>query len=139
LHPIKFPLQFTDKINNFLYRFGKAFLLWMDITFKTSKLKKIFNSEKELLRHYGVDNSKRIMLRMQVLFAAPNLSEVPKEKPERCHDLQGNKKGQIAVDLNHPFRLVFCPNHNPLPLTEEGNLDETKVTCIKILAVEDYH
>lgn len=110
----------------------------MDITFKTSKLRKIFNSEKELKRAYS-ENSKKIKLRMTLLSAASNLAEVPIDKPARCHALKGNKTGQFAVDLKHPYRLVFCPDHDPLPETEEGHLDLTQVTGIKILSVEDYH
>ena len=111
----------------------------MKITFKTVKLRKIFNSEKELLKKYGSENRKKIKLRMTVLKAASNLSHVPEGKPDRCHELEGTKKGQFAVDLKHPFRLIFYPDHDPLPLTHIGDLDLTRVTCIKILSVEDYH
>jgi len=111
----------------------------MDITFKTSKLRKTFNSEKELKKVYGKENSRKIKNRIAVLIAAINLSDVPKEKPERCHALKGDRLGQFAVDLKHPRRIVFCPDHETVPKTEEGHLDLTQVTCIKILSVEDYH
>ncbi len=111
----------------------------MDITFKTSKLRKTFNSEKELKKVYGNENSKKIKNRMAVLSAAINLSEVPGDKPERCHALKGDRLGQFALDLKHPKRMVFCPDYETLPKTEEGQLDLTQVTCIKILSVEDYH
>lgn len=111
----------------------------MNITFKTSKLRKTFNSEKELKKVYGNENSKKIKNRMAVLSAAINLSEVPGDKPERCHALKGDRLGQFALDLKHPKRMVFCPDHETLPKTEEGQLDLTQVTCIKILSVEDYH
>lgn len=111
----------------------------MVITFKTNKLRKTFNSGKKLKKAYGNENARIIMRRMTVLSAASNLSEVPTMKPERCHPLRGKKKGQYAVDLKHPYRLVFFPDHNPLPETKEGQLDLAQVTCIKILSVEDYH
>ncbi len=79
------------------------------------------------------------MRRMAVLSAVSNLSEVPTNKPERCHPLKGKMRGQYAVDLKHPYRLVFFPDHNPLPETKEGQLDLSRITGIKILSVEDYH
>ena len=94
----------------------------MNITFKTSKLRKTFNSEKELKKAYGHENAKKIKNRMAVLSAAINLLEVPREKPERCHVLKGDRLGQFAVDLKHPKRIVFCPDHDPLPETKDGHL-----------------
>jgi len=87
----------------------------MDITFKMSKLRKTFNSEKELKKVYGNENSKKIKNRMAVLSAAINLSEVPGDKPERCHALKGDRLGQFALDLKHPKRMVFCPDHEAAP------------------------
>ena len=49
------------------------------------------------------------------------------------------KKGEFAVDLKHPFRLVFHPNHEPIPLKEDGGIDLKLVTSIAIIDVEDYH
>jgi proteic killer suppression protein len=111
----------------------------MDIKFKNNKLKKIFNSEKYLVKEYGVENSERIKLRMTVLRAANTLAHIPTQKPDRCHRLKGSRAGEYAVDLCQPFRLVFRPDHNPLPLDTDKKNDLGQVTCIKILRVEDYH
>lgn len=111
----------------------------MDITFKTAKLEKTFNSEKMLIREYGAENARYIMRRMSVLRAAPVLAEVPNRNPERCHELKGNRKGQFAVDIKDPFRIVFIPNHDSLPLRDDGGIDLARVTAITILDVEDYH
>jgi len=45
----------------------------------------------------------------------------------------------ILVDIEHPFRIVFEPGHNPVPKTEDGGIDLTQVTAIEILSIEDYH
>ena len=74
-----------------------------------------------------------------MLMAAPTLAEVSYLKPERRHALTGNRKGQFAVDVKHPYRLVFRPNHDPLPRMEDWGIDLTKVTAITVLGVEDYH
>jgi proteic killer suppression protein len=57
----------------------------------------------------------------------------------RCHELTGDLKGQLAVDLAHPFRLVFSPAHDPQPTKEDGGLNWTEVTAICIDNVVDYH
>jgi toxin HigB-1 len=111
----------------------------MDITFSNAKLAKIFNSEKNLVREYGVENTKKIKLRMAVLMAASCLDEIPSGPPERRHELIDNRQGQFAVDLKHPFRLIFVPNHNPPPRLPDGGLDLKRINSITILEVKDYH
>ena len=111
----------------------------MTIDFKTSRLKRIFNSKKALVREYGEKDAKRIVLRMAVLDNAPNLSTVPTSRPDRCHPLKGDRQSEFAVDLVHPRRLIFCPNHDPIPMKEDGGVDLFRVTAVKILGVEDYH
>ena len=111
----------------------------MEINFRTRRLERIFNSEKELSKTFGAENGRIIMRRMSVLSAAPTLAEIPARKPERRHELSGNRKGQFAVVIKQPFRLTFLPNHNPVPKKEDGGVDLSKVTAITILKVEDYH
>ena len=42
------------------------------------------------------------------------------------------------MDLVHPHRLVFEPNHEPLPRAEDGGIDAGQVTAIVIVEVTDY-
>ena len=80
-----------------------------------------------------------ILRRMALLKNAPNLSCVPTTPPERLHQLTGNREGEFAVDLSQPHRLVFSPNHEPVPTKEDGRLDRARITAIVILEVVDYH
>lgn len=102
-------------------------------------MEKVFNSEAELRRSYGNDNGQTIMRRMSVLSAAQCLADISALPPERRHELTGARRGEYAIDLKHPFRLIIKPNHNPLPLKKDGGIDLKKVTDIMILDVEDYH
>lgn len=110
----------------------------MKIYFITKKLQKIFNSEKELLKAYGAEQSQKIRLRLKVLESSANLAEVPTQKPDRRHQLKENRKEQFAVDLSHPYRLIFNPEGEP-PGLPDGGIDLKQVTGIIILGVEDYH
>ena len=113
--------------------------LSMKITFKTVKLQKIFDDQKKLVAEFGTPMFKKIRIRMSVLSAATTLAQVPQAKPDRCHQLEGKRRGTFAVDLMHPFRLIFKPKHKPVPTDENGAIDLHGVTSIEIQTVEDYH
>lgn len=76
---------------------------------------------------------------MLTLRAAPTLQHVSHLPPVRRHELTGDRSGTFAVDLKHPYRLIFAPNHDPIPRQEDGGIDLEKITAIIILEVEDYH
>jgi len=38
----------------------------------------------------------------------------------------------LSVDLDHPHRLIFLPDHDPVPLLPDGGLDWSRVTAIMI-------
>ncbi len=111
----------------------------MNINFARPRLEKTFNSETALKRAFGDRMTKTIAMRMAVLRNARTLGKVPVTKPDRRHQLEGNRAGQYAVDLVHPKRLVFEPNHNPIPRKVDGGIDTDQVTAITIIEVVDYH
>lgn len=56
-----------------------------------------------------------------------------------CHELKGDRKGALSLDLGHPFRLIFKPDHDPVPRLADGGLDWIQVTAITIIGIEDTH
>ena len=76
---------------------------------------------------------------MAVLSSATCLADIPVNKPERCHELSGKRKGTYAVDLKHPYRLVFNPAQDPVPRKDDGGIDLHRVISIRSIGVEDYH
>jgi plasmid maintenance system killer protein len=111
----------------------------VEITFRTRKIKKVFDSEKELKRKYGDPLARNIQVRIAVLKNAPVLSKVPTDPPERRHQLTGNRSGQYAVVLDKQNRLVFVPYHDPIPQRADGGINTDEVTAIEIIEVTDYH
>ncbi len=111
----------------------------MYIDFARQKLEKTFNSETALRKAFGDRMAMVIALRMAMLSQAQTLGMVPVTKPDRRHQLEGNRAGQYAVDLVHPKRLVFEPNHNPMPRKKDGGIDTDQVTAITVIEVIDYH
>lgn len=73
------------------------------------------------------------------LRAADTLADIGTLPPARCHQLSGDRAGQFAVDVQHPFRLIFESAHDPVPRKEDGGIDLTRVTAVRILEVTDYH
>ena len=111
----------------------------MDIILVDKKLQKSANEWRKLVRSYGEPQAKLIRRRLDQLIAADNLAVVRTIPQARCHELKENRMGQLAVDLVHPYRLIFEPDHNPIPAREDGGLDWAGVTKIRVVVVEDYH
>jgi len=49
------------------------------------------------------------------------------------------RRSEFSVTLHANWRLVFRPNHNPLPQLKDGGLDLSAVTSIELIEVVDYH
>ncbi len=111
----------------------------MDILFKTKKLQKQCNNQKTLVKAYGQKRADLIRKRLDDLHAANTLDQISHLPPTHCHELSGNRAGQLSIDLDHPYRLVFCPANRPVPKKGGGGLDRSQVTAVEILGVEDTH
>jgi len=110
----------------------------VEISFKSKKLQKTCNSDKELLKEYGKTCARKFRARLDDLNAAPNL-EVFRNLPGRCHELKGDRKGQLSLDLEHPLRLIFEPSGEGIQTKDDGGLDWKSVKAVVILGVEDTH
>lgn len=113
----------------------------MDIRFAGRKLEKECNDGRLLQRRHGERRAKLLKSRLAVLAAATCLADIgpPYRDPMRCHALTGDRAGQLSIDLDHPYRLVFSPDHDPLPERDQGGLDWSRVNGIIILDIADTH
>lgn len=110
----------------------------MVISFKTKKLEKQVSSHKEIAKHFG-KNARKLERRITELIAADNLNDFSKLPGTGYHLLSGDRKNQIAVNLEHPFRLVFEPAYEQIPLQDNGELDLVAIELIEIIEIVDYH
>ena len=111
----------------------------MDIMFKNRKLRKACADTKTRIREFGPVRASLIGRRLDELAAAENL-EVMRSLPRaRCHELRQNRAGQLSVDLDHPYRLLFVVANDPVPCRADGGLDWQRVTALEIIGVEDTH
>lgn len=110
----------------------------MDIIFADRKLQRVCNDRRRLVREHGQRRARKLRQRLDDLRAAETLA-VTRQLPGRCHQLTGDRAGQFALDLDHPYRLIFEPDHDPIPRKADGGIDWHAVSAVRILAVEDYH
>ena len=110
----------------------------MKITFKSNKLEKQLTEAKEMQKAFGT-MAKKVNQRMQELIYSQNLEILKTIPAANCHELKGDRKGEFAVDISGNFRIIFIPDHNPIPFKEDKSIDCIKITDIQILKTEDYH
>jgi plasmid maintenance system killer protein len=110
----------------------------MEINFTSRKIEKLCNSSKKMRGELGEREGKVLQQRLAEMKASDTLEDLRK-MPGRCHELAGDRKGQLAVDLVHPRRLLFVPDHDPVPKKPDGGLDWQQVTRVTIVGIDDYH
>ncbi|BEP13284.1 hypothetical protein acdb102_15950 [Acidothermaceae bacterium B102] len=109
----------------------------IDITFADQRLERDCESDKLGRRRFG-DLWPVLQRRLAVLGASPTLAGMA-EAPGRCHELHGDRQGRLAVRLDGNTRLVFRPDHEPVPTRDDGGLVWEQVLSIVIEEVVDYH
>ena len=98
----------------------------LEVTYKNNKIGKICTDAKTAERAYGREMADKIHQRIDELHAADTVEMMIQWHIGRCHPLTQNRKGQYAMDLIHPFRLVF-----------EKKGEEIQIA--NILEIVDYH
>ena len=98
----------------------------MEITYKNKKIKKVCTDARTAERAYGREMACKIHQRIDEISASETIEMMIRFHIGRCHPLTQNRKGQYAVDLVHPYRLVFEKNGNEIQIAN-------------ILEIVDYH
>lgn len=110
----------------------------MEIIFAKRTLEAAVVSHAARVRAFGAERANKLNTRLTQLYEAERLEEM-RGLPGRCHELRGDRQGQLAVDVTKNYRLIFKPTEQPPPQKDDGGLDWSKVEAITILEVEDYH
>ena len=111
----------------------------MVFVFKTKKLQKLCSKGSEAIKSLGPKRGKKIKQRMMELAAAETLADISRVPPARCHELTGSRSGQISVNLEHPYRLLFIPSNDPISERKVGGLGWAAATKIEIIDIADTH
>ena len=98
----------------------------LEITYKSNRLKKVCTDFSVARKEYNLEMAEKIAQRINELIAADSIEMLIQFHVGRCHPLKGDRKGQFAMELVQPYRLVFEENGSQIQL-------------IRIIAIEDYH
>lgn len=110
----------------------------MEITFADRKLQKNVNDDRKRVSVYGQLQADKLRERLVQLLVASTLEEV-RHLPGKFHELGGNRKGQWACDLNQPYRLIFRPHEDPIPINSDGQYVWAEIRGVEILEIVNYH
>jgi toxin HigB-1 len=108
----------------------------VDISYANAKLETLCRDSRKATRELGADGARRLSARCADLRAANNVLELIAGTP---HPLERDRCGQFAVSLAGAQRLVFRPDHEPVPSKSDGRIAWENVTAVRIIFVGDYH
>lgn len=86
----------------------------MEISYKSRKLEKQLTDPNEMVKSFG-RLARRVNQRLKDLTDADNLAIMRTIPAARCHELTGNFKGELALDVSGNYRMIFEPLHDPIP------------------------
>ncbi len=98
----------------------------MQIEYKNKKIAEVCTNISKAEKKHGKELAEKIHLRIKQILAATSVEMLLQYKIGRCHQLKGKRKEQYAMDLVHPYRLVF-------------ERKESKIQIAYILEIVDYH
>ena len=98
----------------------------MKITYRNRQIERVCTDAQSAEKAYGRQMACKIHQRIDEISAAENVEMMLRFRIGRCHQLSQDRKGQYAVDLVHPYRLVF---------TSEGD----SIQVANVLEIVDYH
>jgi toxin HigB-1 len=108
----------------------------MDVAFGSKGLKDLCEQSKAAQRKLGTASAGKLRSRLADLVAAKAVTDLVAGRP---HPLKGDRAGQFALDLSAGQRLVFEPDHDPIPTRDDDAIDWARVTKVRIVLIGDYH
>ena len=110
----------------------------MNITFAAKKLNKIANDDRKMVKELGKIRADKLRTRLSQLQDAATLEDV-RYLPGNYHELIGDRKGQWACDLDQPYRLIFTPHEDPIPINEHGQYIWSEIVGVEVIEIINYH
>ena len=79
----------------------------MKVEYKNKSIEKVCTNASFAIKKHGSDMAEKINQRIGEIIAADSVEQMIQYQIGRCHQLHQNRKSQYAVDLVHPYRLIF--------------------------------
>ncbi|MBL0316347.1 MAG: type II toxin-antitoxin system RelE/ParE family toxin [Flavobacteriales bacterium] len=110
----------------------------MEIQFANKKIEKTLTSPRELMKAHN-QLAKNIAKRLTEFRDADTLEDIRNLPQANCHELKGNYKGHLAVNISGNWRMIFKPGNNPIAKKEIGGILWEGITIVCIEEITDYH
>ncbi len=108
----------------------------MKINFRDKKVREMCEKQAVAVKKLGDTCARKLRSRLDDLEAAAQVTDLVAGNP---HQLKGDRASQYALDLAGGYRLVFEPDHDPVPRHEDGGINWSQVSIVCIEFIGDYH
>ena len=109
---------------------------WLELTFDSRLLRRRCENKAKAQNDFGDKVAKKLWARLADMRAAESPKDLLAGRPTV---LTYANRECMSVALLHGFRILFCPNHNSVPLLKDGSVDWALISRIKILQIEGDH
>jgi proteic killer suppression protein len=106
----------------------------LQISFGKRRLQRTCEEFASLVSEHGTSCARRISVRLADLAAAPSLEEF-RHLAGGCHELDGDRDGQLALDLLDGKRLILRPTDDPAPTADTGGMDWGVIEAVEIVDI----
>ncbi|AUX47583.1 uncharacterized protein SOCE26_091050 [Sorangium cellulosum] len=106
----------------------------MELSFANRSLREICEKQTVAVSQLGSAVAGKLRRRLADLRAAANVKELVAGRPRQI----GNGR-HMSISLGDDYLLVFCVNHQKVPMLDVSNVDWAKVDRVQILRIERNH
>lgn len=111
----------------------------LEVSFRSAQLAKLCTDKGLRQRKLGPQRAKKLLLRLNQMSAAADLSELMTLPQARCHQLSVDRDEQFSLDLDGPYRLIIEVTDRPIPRNSDGGIALAEVTRITVIELTDTH
>lgn len=108
------------------------------ISFANKTIEKLANDDRKMLKTLGKTRAILFRRRLAQLADAVSLEDL-RHLAGNFHELRNNRKGQWSCDLDQPYRLIFTPHENPIPINNDGQYIWLVIFGVDIIEIFNYH
>ena len=109
----------------------------MKVQYKNKKVEELCENEKEAIKKLNKWVAEKLIFTIEFLKNANSLKDVNDFVPFRLHELKGNRKGQLAMDLGRRlgYRLII----EPVMLNVAGIIFYEKINIVEVVEVSNHY
>lgn len=108
----------------------------MELVFANLELRSICESRRRATNRLGAEAAYELTQRLADIFAFATAAELAELFP---NDIVDRSPSERALRLQSGHDLVFCAGHVDVPVLEDGSTDWTKISRLRIIALEARH